>query len=147
MSPSLKCWRKLSRGLGAARGLGPIPTEVEYLGSVPQESAKKVQRKLPAKGSKKRRSRKESYSIYTYKVMKQIHPDTSISSEAVSIRDSFVNDIFERIAGEASRLAHYNKRRTISSREIQIAVRLLLPSELAKHTMSKGTKAVTKYTS
>ena len=62
-------------------------------------------------------------------------------------RNSFVNDIFERIAAEASRLSHYNKRSTISSREIQTAVRLLLPGELAKHAVSEGTKAVTKYTS
>ncbi|ODM89512.1 Histone H2B [Orchesella cincta] len=52
-----------------------------------------------------------------------------------------------RIAAEASRLAHYNKRTTITSREIQTAVRLLLPGELAKHAVSEGTKAVTKYTS
>jgi hypothetical protein len=30
---------------------------------------------------------------------------------------------------------------------IQTAVRLLLPGELAKHAVSEGTKAVTKYTS
>merc|ERR1719341_1774371 len=45
--------------------------------------------------------------------------------------NSFVNDLFERIAAEASKLAHYNKRSTITSREIQTAVRLLLPGELA----------------
>ncbi|XP_067878363.1 histone H2B 7-like [Heterodontus francisci] len=113
-----------------------------------KKGAKKVLKKAPPKGSKKRRrSRKESYSIYVYKVMKQVHPDTGISSKAMSIMNSFVNDIFERIAGEASRLAHYNKRSTISSREIQTAVRLLLPGELAKHAVSEGTKAVTKYTS
>uniref|UniRef100_A0A4W3GJV9 Histone H2B n=1 Tax=Callorhinchus milii TaxID=7868 RepID=A0A4W3GJV9_CALMI len=39
------------------------------------------------------------------------------------------------------------RRQTISSREIQSAVRLLLPGELAKHAVSEGTKAVTKYTS
>ncbi|XP_042870925.1 histone H2B-like [Penaeus japonicus] len=89
----------------------------------------------------------ESYSIYIYKVLKQVHPDTGISSKAMSIMNSFVNDIFERIAAEASRLAHYNKRSTITSREIQTAVRLLLPGELAKHAVSEGTKAVTKYTS
>ncbi|KAF7259608.1 hypothetical protein EG68_02876 [Paragonimus skrjabini miyazakii] len=65
----------------------------------------------------------------------------------MSIMNSFVNDIFERIAAESSRLAHYNKRSTITSREIQTAVRLLLPGELAKHAVSEGTKAVTKYTS
>ncbi|XP_038641757.1 late histone H2B.L4-like [Scyliorhinus canicula] len=113
-----------------------------------KKGAKKVIKKPAVKGGKKRRrSRKESYSIYIYKVMKQVHPDTGISSKAMSIMNSFVNDIFERIAGEASRLAHYNKRSTISSREIQTAVRLLLPGELAKHAVSEGTKAVTKYTS
>ena len=113
---------------------------------------KKGEKKAAAKkvgGDKKRRTRKrkESYAIYIYKVMKQVHPDTGISSKAMSIMNSFVNDIFERIAGEASRLAHYNKKSTITSREIQTAVRLLLPGELAKHAVSEGTKAVTKYTS
>ena len=71
----------------------------------------------------------------------------NISSKAMGIMNSFVNDIFERIATESSRLAHYNKKSTISSREIQTAIRLLLPGELAKHAVSEGTKAVTKYTS
>ena len=93
------------------------------------------------------KKRKESYAIYIYKVLKQVHPDTGVSSKAMSIMNSFVNDLFERIAAEASRLAHYNKRSTITSREIQTAVRLLLPGELAKHAVSEGTKAVTKYTS
>jgi len=102
-----------------------------------------------AKGDKKKRKgkRKESYAIYIYKVLKQVHPDTGVSSKAMSIMNSFVNDLFERIAAEASKLAHYNKRSTITSREIQTAVRLLLPGELAKHAVSEGTKAVTKYTS
>eukprot|EP00095_Tigriopus_kingsejongensis_P007519 snap_masked-scaffold103_size370364-processed-gene-1.16 protein:Tk07519 transcript:snap_masked-scaffold103_size370364-processed-gene-1.16-mRNA-1 annotation:"h2b3_tigca ame: full" len=106
-----------------------------------------------AKGSsskaekRKSRKRKESYAIYIYKVLKQVHPGTGISSKAMSIMNSFVNDIFERLAAEAARLAHYNKRSTITSREIQTAVRLLLPGELAKHAVSEGTKAVTKYTS
>lgn len=61
--------------------------------------------------------------------------------------NSFVIDIFERIATEASKLALYNKKSTISSREIQTAVRLILPGELSKHAISEGTKGVTKYTS
>ena len=95
---------------------------------------------------KRRRKPKQSYSTYIYKVLKQVHPDTGVSSKAMSIMNSFVNDIFDRIAEEASRLAQYNKRSTISSREVQTAVRLLLPGELAKHAVSEGTKAVTKYT-
>uniref|UniRef100_A0A8C7IQ33 Histone H2B n=1 Tax=Oncorhynchus kisutch TaxID=8019 RepID=A0A8C7IQ33_ONCKI len=113
--------------------------------SAPKKGSKKAVTKTAGKGGKKRRkSRKESYAIYVYKVLKQVHPDTGISSKAMGIMNSFVNDIFERIAGESSRLAHYNKRSTITSREIQTAVRLLLPGELAKHAVSEGTKAVTK---
>ena len=63
-------------------------------------------------------------------------PDTGIGSKATSIMNSFVNDIFERIDAEASRLARYNKRSTITSREIQTAVRLLLPGELVKHAVN-----------
>jgi histone H2B len=111
------------------------------------KKAGKAQKNISKDGKKHRRKRKESYAIYIFKVLKQVHPDTGVSSKAMSIMNSFVNDIFERIASEASRLAHYNKRSTITSREIQTAVRLLLPGELAKHAVSEGTKAVTKYTS
>ena len=111
------------------------------------KKAGKAQKSITKGDKKRRKKRRESYAIYIYKVLKQVHPDTGVSSKAMSIMNSFVNDIFERIAGEASRLAHYNKRTTITSREIQTAVRLLLPGELAKHAVSEGTKAVTKYTS
>merc|ERR1712066_214486 len=115
----------------------------------PTKGKKSMKKPVATDDKKKKRKtkRKESFSIYIYKVLKQVHPDTGVSSKAMSIMNSFVNDIFERVAAEASRLAHYNKRATISSREIQTAVRLLLPGELAKHAVSEGTKAVTKYTS
>ncbi|KAB7499465.1 histone H3 [Armadillidium nasatum] len=108
------------------------------------KKAGKAQKSISKGDKKKKKKRKESYSIYIYKVLKQVHPDTGISSKAMSIMNSFVNDIFERIAAEASRLAHYNKRSTITSREIQTAVRLLLPGELAKHAVSEGTKAMAR---
>ena len=65
----------------------------------------------------------------------------------MSILNSFVSDTFDRIASEAGKLVKYNKRKTMSAREVQTAVRLVLPGELAKHAVSEGTKAVTKYQS
>ncbi|XP_065562469.1 histone H2B-like [Artemia franciscana] len=94
-----------------------------------------------------KRSTITSREVQTAVSSSQVHPDTGVSSKAMSIMNSFVNDIFERTAAEASRLAHYNRRSTITSREVRTAVRLLLPGELAKHAVSEGTKAVTKYTS
>lgn len=108
-------------------------------------AAKKTSTTVDAK--KRTKARKETYSSYIYKVLKQTHPDTGISQKSMSILNSFVNDIFERIASEASKLAAYNKKSTISAREIQTAVRLILPGELAKHAVSEGTRAVTKYSS
>ena len=95
---------------------------------------------------KRRKRRKESYAIYIYKVLKQVHPHTGISRKAISIMNSFVDDIFDRIANESSKLTIHSGRSTISSLEIQTSVRLILPGELAKHAVSEGTKAVTKYT-
>ncbi|KAH6906825.1 histone H2B [Coprinopsis sp. MPI-PUGE-AT-0042] len=117
--------------------------------SADSKAAKKTSKPAPAEGDKKKRKkvRKETYSSYIYKVLKQVHPDTGISNKAMAILNSFVNDIFERIATEASKLASYSKKSTISSREIQTAVRLILPGELAKHAISEGTKSVTKFSS
>ena len=132
------------------RSSQPVDTRL-----VPHTSTKmaKPTSKKPAKktvkgaGGKAKKSKTETYKIYIYKVLKQVHPDTGISSKAMSIMNSFINDIFEKIATEASKLARYNKKPTVTSREIQTAVRLILPGELAKHAVSEGTKAVTKFTS
>lgn len=113
----------------------------------PAEKKPAAKKTASTDGKKRTKTRKETYSSYIYKVLKQTHPDTGISQKAMSIMNSFVNDIFERIAGEASKLAAYNKKSTISAREIQTAVRLILPGELAKHAVSEGTRAVTKYSS
>lgn len=117
------------------------------------EKKTKAEKKIPKEGGvevkKKKKVKKstETYKIYIFKVLKQVHPDIGISSKAMGIMNSFINDIFEKLAQEASRLARYNKKPTITSREIQTAVRLVLPGELAKHAVSEGTKAVTKFTS
>ncbi|CAO2595423.1 Histone H2B type 1 [Lemmus lemmus] len=137
--------KKPKKAAGAKKTVKKTPKKAKKPAA--KGSKKAVTKAQKKDGKKRKRSRKESYSVYVYKVLKQVHPDTGISSKAMGIMNSFVNDIFERIAGEASRLAHYNKRSTITSREIQTAVRLLLPGELAKHAVSEGTKAVTKYTS
>eukprot|EP00919_Chromeraceae_sp_WS-2016_P009176 GHVR01021575.1.p1 GENE.GHVR01021575.1~~GHVR01021575.1.p1 ORF type:complete len:124 (+),score=13.47 GHVR01021575.1:73-444(+) len=115
--------------------------------------AKKVEKKVVAPktakkdGKKRRHKRTESFGIYIYKVLKQVHPDTGISKKSMSIMNSFVNDTFEKIAVEAGKLCKYTKKETLSSREVQSAIRLVLPGELAKHAISEGTKAVTKFTS
>ena len=122
-------------------GFGGMPPKAK------SSKPKKEKKPKGAKGSGRKKKRTESYAIYIYKVLKQVHPDTGISTKGMSIMNSFISDIFDKIANEAGKLVRYNKKGTLTSREIQTAVRLALPGELAKHAVSEGTKAVTKYTS
>ena len=113
------------------------------MAKAPSKSAKGTK----AKGvfAHRKRRRLETYSSYIYRVLKQVHPDVGISKRAMAIMNSFVNDIFERLADEAINLARYNNKATLTGAEIQTAVRLLLPGELAKHAMSEGSKSISKY--
>ncbi|XP_065868268.1 histone H2B-like [Euphorbia lathyris] len=113
-----------------------------------QRAGKKLSKESGAADKKKKPSKKsvESYKMYISKVLKQVHPDIGISSKAMGIMNSFINDIFQNLAQESSRLAMYNKKPTITSREIETAARLVLPRELARHAVSQCTKAVTKFT-
>ena len=103
-----------------------------------QDSSKKPAKKTVAKGGKggKKKSKTETYKIYIYKVL--ACTPTPASPPRPCPMNSFINDIFEKIATEASKLARYNKKPTVTSR-IQTAVRLILPGELAKHAVSEGT--------
>lgn len=93
----------------------------------------------------RRKARVESYNSYIYRVLKQVHPETGISKKGMSEMNAFAKDIYGRIFAEAKNLCSVNKKATLTSREVQTAVRLVLPGELAKHAVSEGTKAVTKY--
>ncbi|XP_007468260.1 PREDICTED: histone H2B type W-T-like [Lipotes vexillifer] len=101
---------------------------------------------------RRRRSRRrhadgfDSFAAYFPRVLKQVHEGLSLSQEAVNVMDSFVKDIFEQIANEAARLVRSSKRSTLSSREIQTSVRLLLPGDMGKHAVSNASKAVIRYT-
>lgn len=55
-----------------------------------------------ATDKKKKRSKKlvETYKSYIFKVLKEVHPDLAISSKAMGIMNSFINDIFEKLAQE-----------------------------------------------
>jgi len=120
-------------------------------GKTPTNAAAKVAKKTDkkkAQGSKKHGKKRSasSWSVYVFRALKQIHKETGLSSKAMRIFNSFCEDVFSRIAEEAASLVRINKSHTLSAREVQTAVRLVLPAELAKHAMAEGTKAVAKFT-
>lgn len=110
-------------GKAPASTASKAPAKAESATKAAKKTASKT-KAAPVDGEKKKRkkTRKETYSSYIYKgestlhpclprpaltvpastVLKQVHPDTGISNKAMAILNSFVNDIFERIATEAS---------------------------------------------
>ncbi|OWA52497.1 putative Histone H2B type 1-A [Hypsibius exemplaris] len=76
---------------------------------------------------------------YILKVLKQVHANQGISGKAMDIMNSFCLDMFERIGAKAGRLARMAKKHTISVRDIK-SCKLLIPGELSKHAVSKGTR-------
>uniref|UniRef100_A0A8C9LS18 Core Histone H2A/H2B/H3 domain-containing protein n=1 Tax=Piliocolobus tephrosceles TaxID=591936 RepID=A0A8C9LS18_9PRIM len=88
--------------------------------------------------------RRDNFAAHFPRVLKLVHEGLSLSREAVDIINSFIHDILERIATKAGHLACYTKCATITSCETTI--RLMLPWEMGKHAVSRGSKAVLRYT-
>ena len=80
--------------------------------------SKPIKKGVKAVEKKKAKKRSETFSLYIYRVLKQVHPDIGISKRSMNIMNSFINDIFERVCLEGSKLVRYGKKRTLSSREV-----------------------------
>jgi histone H2B len=101
---------------------------------------------MPEK-KKTRVSDKIKFDTYIANVLKQVHPDSHISSKAKGAVNDFCNFFLKALASEASKVATFEKKKTITARTIQTALRLMVQGELAKHAVSEGTKAITKFNS
>eukprot|EP00029_Vermamoeba_vermiformis_P014390 TRINITY_DN950_c0_g1_i2.p1 TRINITY_DN950_c0_g1~~TRINITY_DN950_c0_g1_i2.p1 ORF type:complete len:323 (+),score=76.70 TRINITY_DN950_c0_g1_i2:70-1038(+) len=93
----------------------------------------------------RRAKNQDRFNTYIYKVLKQVHPDVGLSNQAMAIMDDFVQFTLQRIAAQAQIVVDQEKAKTLDSRDVQTAIRLELPGELAKHAVSEGTKAVCKF--
>jgi histone H2B len=89
-----------------------------------EKAEKRTKSKKEGEGGDDKKSRKkkrhESYSTYIYKVLRQVHQDIGISNKAMAIMNSFINDIFERIAAEAANLCRVNGVKTLTSRKSKL---------------------------
>lgn len=102
---------------------------------------------------RKKRGENKSYAYYIHKVLKTVHPNQAsstgkkcnLSIKAMAILDCLAIDLYGRLTNEAIVLTKKQKKRTLSSIEVQTATRLVLPGELAKHAMGDGTKAVLNF--
>eukprot|EP00933_Yihiella_yeosuensis_P072215 TRINITY_DN80555_c0_g1_i1.p1 TRINITY_DN80555_c0_g1~~TRINITY_DN80555_c0_g1_i1.p1 ORF type:complete len:151 (+),score=48.52 TRINITY_DN80555_c0_g1_i1:87-539(+) len=145
MAPKLGAGRKVGVAMAADLKVRKEKgKKVPKVGKAGKASKKPKQPDAPRR-SHKRKAHAKVYNSYIYKVLKQVHPECLISKKGMNIMNSFMNDIFDRMATESTRLLRTMQKKTLTGREVQTSVRLLLPGELAKHAVSEGTKAVNKY--
>ena len=115
--------------------------------TVSSKGNKTIQRS-PKTTSRPRRKKKESFSLYIYKVLKDTAGNKEprgINKKAMKIMNSMVFDVFDQISQQSAQLIRYTKKRTLSFKEIEACVKLLFPFDLAQHAIQEGRKAVEKF--
>ncbi len=86
-------------------------------------------------------------NIYIARILKQVHPNAGITADALNQCDQITKILLNRIV-EIAKAATFNKnKKTLGDKEIQAVVKLVFPGELARHAVSEGTKAITKFSS
>lgn len=92
----------------------------------------------------KRKKKDVSYSTFIYKILKKGHPALGISNRGMAIMNGVVRYTLHIMLNELRTLDQFNSG-PVTARDVQTAVKLNFPLELAKRIIVEGTKAVTRY--
>jgi histone H2B len=140
-------------GTGGAAGKAPAKTTAAGKTAAKTAASKQPGEKKPTpsnaatKKAANKKRKTDTYQSYIYKILKQVGSGKGIgiSNKGMMVMNSFVEDLFDRIATEASHLTHLGNKGTLGAREIATAAKLVLPADLGKHACMEAQKAVTKY--
>ena len=103
---------------------------------------------VPAKPRKARKTaprRELRWASYIHKVLKEVHPDLQINKAGVTVLADALDDLMERLAKECKHLVQSNDRATLSPRDVEAAVRLLIPPGDVRDLATKqGNEAVAR---
>lgn len=112
-----------------------------------EKAAKISSKQRSAKRKRNQMAVKNSFQTYTHRVLKQMRPNMGISRNAMHTVETLLQGVLDQILTESGRILRANKKATLSEREVQTAVRLSFPGEIAKQAVSEATKAVVRYNS
>ncbi|TPX30844.1 hypothetical protein SmJEL517_g05681 [Synchytrium microbalum] len=115
---------------------------IHALATKPKQT--KAARQMRHLGKKSARE-KDRFSLYIYRVLKQVAPDLGISRQGMSVADDLIHDVFERLAHEAAVLLKKDKVKTLAPKDIKAATELLLSGELRRHAAAEANKAMSKF--
>lgn len=96
----------------------------------------------PTTGRVSKKAKPENFKLYITRVLKTVYPQASMSSGAAGVVNGMVFDIFQRIAADAGKVVAFNKKTTMTVRELEAAVGMVLSGTLAAHVTTEANKAV-----
>jgi histone H2A len=82
---------------------------------------------------------------YINKVSKQLNPDLHVSEKTDDYIEDLLTYLLKLLMKSVNNLLDKSGAKTVSSSDIQFAVRLVFSSELRKHSITAGTNAVTNF--
>lgn len=92
----------------------------------------------PTRRRPRTRQAADSFAVYIFKILKQVHPNLGISTHGMGVADALVQDV---LADMMRRLPGGR----VDVDDVEAVVTQLLPGELARHAVAEGRKAVAKY--
>ena len=110
-----------------------------------KKEKKTGERKKPRMSKNGKRISKSKFTNYARFIHRILPKDTRISARGMAIVNSFVHDIFERLASEAGRVTAHAEHKTISSQAVMAAVKLQLPIDFAQGAIQAGAQAINHY--
>ncbi len=85
-----------------------------------------------------------SFQTYIFRVMKETKTEMNVSKKSMSMMTSIIDTLFEKLMEEARRLLLFSKKQTLSSREIETAIKIIFPGELCKLAIQYGRDCLRK---
>merc|ERR1712139_7748 len=116
------------------------PAKNAKAAKAPKEGGVKKPRHLGPKTPKE-----DKLASYIYKVLKQVHPEIGINKATMGILNDLCLEVYQKLARNAGELSRHSGKGHLSAVDIQSAIKLTIPGELAEHAVNESTRAVAKY--
>jgi len=87
----------------------------------------------------------KSFQTYIFRVLKEVKPELGIKKATMETIGFILIELFEKIMREARNLMIFSKKQTLTSKEIETAIKLNFPGELCKLAIQTGRQTLSKF--
>ena len=137
---------KTTKRKGGMRKGGATGKKKAFVSTKPKPA--KLVSDIEKKSKRHRKKNYKNYSLYIHKLIKRgvaNQPDLTISKRAMECMNCYTSDMLGRLCRLSSSLAVERGTRTMNDRDVAMAVKMLLPGQLATQAAAEGMRACENY--